>query len=330
VALPKIGLNVMTSPGQRNPIETAIWAEQAGYESVWMTDGGGRMDAFTAAAAVGAQTHRIRIGLSVVPVFTRPAAVFATSAATLSYVAPNRVVLGLGSSSETMIGSWYGVPFEKPLTRVRETVLALKQMLTGEKTTFEGETLFARNFRLGVPLNGAMPIYVAGLRPKMLELAGELADGLVLNLCPAEVLPQVLEHVDTGAKRVGRRVDDIEITSLLNIFVTDDDAAAVSTMNRVALGYYSTGVYNKYLRWMGYESEADQIREGFAERDRAKTESALSEGIVRKLGIIGTKDECLRHLATYRDAGLDTAILGAAAPDEATYQSTIEAFAEAV
>ena len=284
------------------------------------------MDAFTAAAAVGALTQRVRIGLSVVPVFTRPAAVFATSAATLSHIATDRVVLGLGSSSETMIGSWYGVPFEKPVTRVRETVLALKQMLTGEKTTFEGETLFTRNFRLGVPLKGKMPIFVAGLRPKMLELAGELADGLVLNLCPAEVLPRVLEHVDTGAKRAGRRVDDLEIASLLNAFVTTDEGSAVDAMNRIAVGYYSTGVYNKYLEWMGHAEEAAQIRAGFAERDRAKTQSALGEGVVRKLGIIGSKSSCIKQLEGYAAAGLDTAIIGAAAPDESGYRVTIDAF----
>ena len=125
MSLPNIGLNVMTGPPDRNPIDTAIWAEEKGYESVWMTDGGGRMDAITAAAAIGARTERIRIGLSVVPVYTRPAAVFATSAATLTHVAPNRIVFGLGSSSATMIDNWYGVPFEKPLTRVRETITCL-------------------------------------------------------------------------------------------------------------------------------------------------------------------------------------------------------------
>lgn len=327
MALPEIGLNVMTCPGQQNPIDTAVWAEQQGYPSVWMTDGGGRMDAITAASAVGARTSTVRIGLSIVPVFTRPAAVFATSAATLSHVAPGRIVFGLGSSSETMIGSWYGLPFEKPLTRVRETITALRTMLTGERTTFEGETIHAKNFRLGVPLNGPMPIYVAGLRPKMLELAGEMADGVVLNLCPVQVLPRILEHIDTGAKRVGRRVDDLEVTSLLNAFVTDDESTAIASMNRVALGYYSAGVYNKFLTWMGYEAEAAQIREGFANRDRNQTESALPEEVVRTLGIIGDRDSCRKQLEAYRDAGLDTAIIGAASPDEAVYQETIEAFA---
>jgi probable F420-dependent oxidoreductase len=323
---PKIGLNVMTCPGQQNPIETAVWAEREGYESVWMTDGGGRMDAFTAAAAVGALTERVRIGLSIVPVFTRPAAVLATSAATLSHVARDRMVLGLGSSSETMIAKWYGVPFEKPLTRVRETLTVLRQMLAGEKTNFQGETISSTNFRLGVPVCGQVPIYVAGLRSKMLELAGEMADGVVLNLCPVEVLPRILEHIDTGAKRVGRRVDDLEITSLLNVFVTDDEDSAVQTMNRVALGYYSAGVYNKFLTWMGYEAQAVQIREGFTQRNRAQTESALDEEVVRKLGIIGDAASCKRQLEAYGAAGLDTAIIGAASQDEAVYRSTLEAF----
>ncbi|MCH9673480.1 MAG: LLM class flavin-dependent oxidoreductase, partial [Gammaproteobacteria bacterium] len=262
-----VGLNVMTSPGDQNPIETAIWAEQNGYESVWMTDGGGRMDAFTAAGAIAARTERIRVGLSIVPVFTRPVAVFATSSATLSHIAPDRIAIGVGSSSQTMIESWYGTPFVKPLTRVKETATALRQILTGEKTTFEGETISVKNFRLGIPTKGKIPLFIAALRPKMLEAAGELADGVILNLAPPQVLPRMLEHIDTGAKRSGRRVEDLEIASLLNVIVTDDESAALASMNRFALGYYSAGVYNKFLSWMGYEKEAKQIQEGFAERD---------------------------------------------------------------
>ena len=107
-----------------------------------------------------------------------------------------------------------------------------------------------------------MPIHIAALRPGMLELAGELGDGVVLNLTPAELLPRVLEHVDTGAKRSGRRVEDLEIVSLLNTFVTDDVAAGTQAMRRVALGYYSTGVYASFLAWLGRPREAEQIQAG--------------------------------------------------------------------
>ncbi|MEM7252254.1 MAG: LLM class flavin-dependent oxidoreductase [Pseudomonadota bacterium] len=323
-----VGLNVMAYAGEVDPMARAVWAEAQGYESVWMTDGGGRMDAFTAAAAIGAQTERIRIGLSIVPVFTRPPAVFGTSCATLSHVAPDRLAIGLGSSSQTMIESWYGIPFEKPLTRVRETVTALRQILTGERTTFEGDTITVKNFRLAIPTRGNVPLFLAALRPKMLEAAGELADGVILNLAPPQLLPRMLEHIDTGAKRSGRRVDDLEIASLLNVVVTRDESAALGALNRFALGYYSTGVYNKFLAWMGYEKEAQQIQQGFAERDRAKTEGALPEEVIRTLGIIGDADSCRSQLKAYAEAGLNTAIIGPGATTEEDYEATLGAFAK--
>ena len=319
----KIGVNVMVYPGDRNPIENAVRAEAEGFESIWMTDGNGRMDPLTAAAAIGVRTSRIRIGLGIVPVFNRPPPVLATSAAALSHVAPDRVVLGVGSSSQTMIERWYGMAFEKPLTRVRETVDLVRRILAGERTAFDGETVRSHDFRLTSPPRGRIPIYVAALRPGMLELAGEIGDGVILNLAPAELLPRVLEHVDTGAKRSGRRIEDLEVVSLLNTFVTDDAAAGTQLMRRVALGYFSTGVYANFLSWMGRPREAEQIRQGFAERDRAKTSAALSDELVQRLGLIGTAAQVRARLDEYAQAGLDTAVISPASPDEAGYEAAL-------
>ena len=315
-ALPEIGLNVIGTPGSLLPWDAAEWTEQQGFASVWLTDGGGHLDALTSAAAIAARTERVRIGLSIVPVFTRPAAVLANSINALSHLAPGRVVVGLGSSSQTMIENWYGVPFEKPLTRVKETVMLLKQILAGGKTDFSGQSVQSRNFRLARPPKGEITIFLAALRPKMLELAGELADGVVLNLAPAEILPRMLEHLDTGAKRSGRRVDDLEIASLLNVIVTDRREEGIAAMKKIALGYYSTGVYNQFLSWMGYDEQARQIREGFAERDREKTGAAVSPELVAKLGVIGTAGECRSHLAAYAANGLNTAIVNVMAGDD--------------
>ena len=318
----KIGINVMGYPGDRNPIDNAVQAEEEGFESIWMTDGNGRMDALTAAAAIGARTTRIRIGLGIVPVFNRPPAVLAASAVALSHIAPDRVILGVGSSSQTMIERWYGMEFSKPLTRVRETVDLMRRIFTGERTAYDGETVRSHGFRLTSALKGRLPIYIAALRPGMLELAGEIGDGVVLNLTPAELLPRVLEHVDTGAKRSGRRVEDLEIVSLLNAFVTDDAAAGTQLMRRVALGYYSTGVYASYLAWLGRPREAEQIQAGFAERDREKTNAALSDEFVRRLGLVGSATEVRSRLDEYAAAGLDTAVIWAASQDEAEYEAT--------
>ena len=321
----KIGVNVMVYPGDRNAIDNAVQAEADGFESIWMTDGNGRMDAITAAAAIGARTERLRIGLSIVPVFNRPPPVLATSAAALSQIATDRVVLGVGSSSQTMIEGWYGMKFEKPVTRVRETVELLKAIFTGERTAYDGETVRSHGFRLTSPIRGRLPIYVAALRPGMLELAGEIADGVILNLAPSELLPRLLESIDTGAKRSGRRAEDLELVSLLNTFVTDRPASATEQMRRIALGYYSTGVYANFLSWMGHDREAEQIREGFAARDRAKTSAALSDEFVHRLGLIGTAAEVRARLGEYAEAGLDTAVISPAAADEEEYEATLAA-----
>ncbi len=325
----RIGLNVMTHPGDRDPVAIARDAEARGYESVWMTDGGGRFDAITTASAIGALTTRVRVGISVVPVYTRPAPVLATSAAALTLTAGGRLVFGLGSSSETMIARWYGIPFERPLTRVRETVALLRRILDGERTEFEGETIRSHGFRLTSRPRSPVPIYLAALRPRMLELAGELGDGVVLNLAPAEVVPRLLEHVDAGARRSGRRVEDLEVASLQHAIVAtpEEEPEALSIIRRVALGYYSAGVYNRFLAWMGHEREAEAIREGFARRDRKQTEGALSDELVRKLGLVGGPDAIRAHLADYARAGLHTAIIGAASPDEGVWERTIAALA---
>ena len=110
--------------------------------------------------------------------------------------------------------------------------------------------------------------------------------------------------------------------SLLNTFVTDDADAGTQAMRRVALGYYSTGVYASFLAWLGRPREAQQIRQGFAERDRAKTNAALSDDFVRRLGLVGTADEVRARLDEYAQAGLDTAVIWAASQDETEYAAT--------
>ena len=316
----------MTTAEPDSHLNRAIWAEQQGYESVWFGDGGGHMDALTLAAAVAARTSRIRINLSIVPVYTRPPAVFATSAMTLSHLAPGRITLGLGASSNVMIESWYGTPFRKPLTRVRETVELLRKMLDGEKVSYEGETVYSRGFRLATPPQGRVPLYMAALRPKMLELAGEIADGVILNFVPRDSMPRFLEHIDIGAKRAGRRVEDLEIAQLIRVFVTDDVPRAENEFRAVAASYFFTPVYNKYLAWCGHEREAAQIAEGFRVKDRGMTQSALSRELLHEIAVFGDEAHCRAQLQKYAQVGLDTAVIECCTTDTPDYLRSIAAF----
>jgi len=322
-----VGLGMMVPAERTGQVARAQWAEANGYESLWLTDGGGRMDAFTLAAALAVKTERVRICLSVVPVYTRPPAVLATSAMTLSHLAPGRIVLGLGSSSHAMVEGWYGTPFKKPWTRVKESAQLVRRMLALEKIDYVGETLYSRGFRLGIAPAAPIPIYLAALRPRMLELAGEIADGVVLNLVPPAVVPRVLEHIDAGAKRAGRRVDDLEVGLLLNTFVTADPAAALEQFRGIALGYYATPVYNRFLAWCGYEQAATDISEGFAQRDRARTAAALDEAVLRELAALGSAEECRAMVRRYHEAGITTPIIVAASTDHGAYLETVRTFA---
>lgn len=325
----RIGVSINSLAHSQDILEELLWAEQEGYESLWFRDGGGRADAFTLAAAVAARTRRIRLVLSVVPVYTRPPAVFATSAMTMSHLAPGRFVLGVGSSSHAMIEGWYGTPFVKPRTRVRETVYLIRKMLAGEKVDWQGQTLYSRGFRLAVAPRAPVPIYIAALRPGMLELAGEIADGVVLNLAPAKVLPRMLEAIDKGARRAGRRVEDLEIAMLLNTYVTRDVERARRDFAAVAAGYYSTPVYNEFLAWCGHEKEARLITEGFAQKDRAKTLGALAPEILHSLAAIGDADACRAMARAYHAAGVNTPVIIPSSPLKEEHWETLRAFTPA-
>src|SRR5512147_544795 len=175
-------------------IEWARRAEDLGYESIWIAETGGP-DPFVLAGAVAQVTKRVRIGLAVSPVYIRTPATIAAAAGTVSQLAPGRFILGLGSSSHAIVEGWHGTPFRKPLARVRETVTAVRGMLAGQKVSLDGKTLRTHGFRLMVPPPAPVPIYVGALRPAMLELAGEIGDGVAVNLFPASALAPTREHL---------------------------------------------------------------------------------------------------------------------------------------
>jgi probable F420-dependent oxidoreductase len=301
-----IGIGLL-SRAENTGLQRAQWAEQQGFDSVWIPDGDGKMHALTLAGAVAATTRRIALSTSIVPIFTHTPAVLAASAMTLAHLAPGRVALGLGSSSKAMMEGWNGIPFDKPLTRMRETVQVLRRMLAGERVEFSGQTLSTRGFRLNPLPPQPVPIYLAALRPNMLELAGELADGVILNLAPLRVLPRMLEHVAAGARRAGRSLAELDVVYRFNGVVTDDRAAGLEDVRAFIARYFAAPVYNRYFAWCGYEAEAQAFREGFARGDRAATAAAITDALVAEVGMVGTEAECQAQVRAYFAAGMNTA-----------------------
>src|SRR5205809_3223795 len=269
-ALPRLGASLPLPPDLDMCRRVAEHAEILGYESLWIADTGAGPDAFVVAAVAAAVTRRVRIGTAVVPIYTRALPVLAAGAGSVAQLTPGRFILGLGISSETIVDTWGGVPFRRPFTRMRETVAVLRQMLAGERVSFAGKTVRTRNFRLVSPPPRPVPIYVAALMPPMLELAGEIADGVILNFMPAEAVPRMLAHVRTGAARAGRDAAELEVVARFQTVVTDDVPAARAAIRQMMGPYFATSVYNRFVAWCGFAEEARAIDAAWRARDRAR------------------------------------------------------------
>src|SRR5215475_4404435 len=301
--------------------------EALGYDSVWIADTGAGPDAFVVGAAVATCTSRLRIGTAVVPVYTRTPSVMAAGAGSVAQLASGRVVLGIGASSETIVDAWGGVPFERPLQRIRESVTVLRQMLAGERVTFAGRTVRTSRFRLVSLPPQPVPIYLAALMPPMLELAGEIADGVILNFMPVEAVPRMLEFVRRGAERAGRDASQLEIVSRFQTIVTDDVAAARGAIRHMMGPYFATSVYNRFVAWCGFPDEAAAILAGWQAKDRARNLAGVTDEMIDRIAVIGPAAHCRARLRAFAEAGVTTPMVHPFLFDEASIWAAFEQLA---
>ncbi len=319
----RVALTLPDPRGVNATIEMARRAESEGYDDLWFADSGG-VDALTTAAAVAINTERVRIGTAIIPVYTRTPAVLASTTRVLWELSEGRFILGLGSSSQTMMENWNGQKFEKPLTRVKETTQLVKSILRGEKTDYSGETVKSRGYKQIPVEDGVQPVYMAALRPGMLEAAAEFSDGVILNLFPKEALPKMMEHIRIGAERAGKRLEDVEVVCRHQVVVTDDKENSRNLIRAGFAPYYATPVYNKFLAWCGYEDVAESIRDGWASKDRDKTTGALSDKLVEDIAILGSEEQCHDRIREYAEMGITTHIISCVSPKDS--QRTFQAF----
>jgi probable F420-dependent oxidoreductase len=313
----------------RGQIELAQRAEREwGYPAIWMAETAGP-DSFSLAGAMAVSTQTIEIGTAIVAVYNRTPAVLAMSAATLAQLSNNRFILGLGSSSHAIMRDWNGCDFREPLGHVRESVAIVRQALTADKTEFTGKHFRSNGLRLGAKPTQPLRIYLAALREKMCELAGEIGEGLIINFQPASAMPQILAAYRRGAARTGRDGTKDEVVCRFQVCVTNDRAKARGLVRMAFGGYLSAPVYNAFLAWCGFEQEARAIAEGFAKKDRAAVASAITDEIVDRIAIIGTPDECREQIAGFVKAGVTTPVIAPLATSREEALRIYETFAPA-
>jgi probable F420-dependent oxidoreductase len=295
-------------------IAIAREAEARGYHMAWTGEASG-YDAITLMATIATHTERLHVGSAVVPVQTRTPVVLGQSAATLNHLAPDRVVLGIGLSSRVIVGDWHGLTFAPSVQQIREAVQIIRIVAAGERVSFEGTFYRVKNFRLTAP-PPARPVRIvlAALGPEMLELAGEIADGVVLNWIPPETVPLSIQHLEAGARKAGRTLDEFEIASFIRTCVTDDAPAAREALARDITGYATVDAYASFFRSAGFVDEVDAVNAAWRAGDRSGAVKQVSRRFLDGLGVVGPEALCRERVAEFVRAGLTQPVIVPFAP----------------
>ena len=306
-------------------------AEELGYDSVWMAEGHGG-DQFAVLAAVAAQTERVALGTCISSVFVRSAPTIAMSAAVVDQLSGGRFILGLGSSHKVQVEPEHGVPYAKPVTRVRETAEVVRRLLRDGRVSFQGETVSIENYELWFqPYRPSLPIYFSGVFPKMMGVCGEEADGLIMVFTTLDTAAEARRHIAAGAGRAGRDAGAVDVTSLIPTAAADDPAEAFDAL-RPGVAMY-TGFFPRYNRVaadQGFGEEAATIAEAWARGDHDAAIRAVSDAHIDSVCIAGTPARCRERIAAYHASGIDLPLIApmAAGPNaSAMVETTIRACA---
>jgi len=311
-------------------VEKVQIADELGYDSVWLGETWG-YDLVSRLTELVIATRQIAVGAGIFNVFSRSPGVIASTMATLDERSGGRMCCGLGSSGGQVIEHWHGVPFEKPLRRIREYTEIINMIMRQEKLVYHGEIFnLERGFKLQVtPVREHIPIYIAAITPKSIEQSGAIADGILPIYWPGSRLPELRAQLDAGAMAAGRAPGSVEIASYITTAVITDESqrAAARDKAREPIAFYVGRMgrfYAEMLAKNGYAAEVAAIIAGWREGPEA-ARAAVSDAMVDDTAIVGTVEETRAKLADWQARGLDQALISLPPGDPASARAILAA-----
>lgn len=270
--------------------------------SIWIPETWG-MDCCSMMSAVSQIAKKPKIGSSIMNIYSRSPTLVAMTAATLDVLSQGRVILGLGTSSQTIVEDWHGAQFTHPVDRIREYVEIIRLVLSGKKCNYDGDFFHLKNFNLLImPQQKEIPIYLAAINQKMVEITWDVADGAIFYLRPLEELKNTIPKMQSKRK--------IDVTCQLITSISEDADEAMVRAKKTIAFYVSVGnIYREFLARHGFEKETSAIFDEYKKSGFKENYSLVSNKMVNELAVCGTPEDVKKQLLRFVNAGVDLPIL---------------------
>ncbi len=312
-----IGLRLESNEDWEQAATYVVEAERLGVDFVWSHESWG-LDAATPLAFMAARTSRIRLGSGIMQAGTRTPALLAMTAMSLASMSAGRFVLGLGVSGPQVIEGWHGIRFDRPVTRMRETAEIVRRAVRGERVAFKGQVY-------ELPLPGGegkalrssaaareVPIYLATLSPRSLEMTGEIADGWLGTSFMPEHARVFFDHIEAGARRAGRSLAALDLHAGGHLAFGDDVERMIAArkpglaFTLGAMGSRQHNFYNDAFKRAGYTDAAVEVQRLWLDGKRDEAATRVPDELAVKVNLLGTEAMVRARIDAYRAAGITT------------------------
>ena len=316
----KLAINFATSNEDWElAVDYVIEAERLGIDMAWTVETWG-YDAATPLAYLAAKTTRMQLGTGIMQIGTRTPAMTAMTAMALASLSGDRFMLGLGVSGPQVMEGWHGVRFARPLQRMRENIDIIRMVTRGERLVYHGEIYElplpggeGRALVAAAPPRPNIPIYLATLGPKNLELTGELADGWLGTSFIPEHASMFFDPIATGAAKAGRSLADLDLQVAGGVVAFSDDVERLISPRKSglaftlgAMGSRAHNFYNDVYRRAGYEDVALEVQDLWFKKQREEAAARIPDELILKTNLIGTEDMVRERIRIHQAAGVNT------------------------
>ncbi|MDH3312788.1 MAG: LLM class flavin-dependent oxidoreductase [Nitrosopumilus sp.] len=298
----RIGCSLGSLLSINNVLECSEILSKTNVDTIWVPETWG-MENFSILSAVSSRTNTQKIGSSIINIYSRSPATIAMGAATVDMLSNGRLVLGLGTSSLPIVEDFHGDKFEMPLQRMKEYVDIIRLVLSGKLVNYKGQIFNLKNFTLLIkPKRASIPIYLAAVNQKMVELAWTTSNGVIFYLRPINEMKKTISKMQSKKK--------IDVTCQIITSVAEDSDDAIKRAKKTLAFYVSVGkIYRDFLAKNGFKNETESIYAEYKKSGFKSNHEFISDSMIQSLAIAGTPEECRKQIINFRNSGIDLPIV---------------------